>query len=94
MRRLRLEGQVVLELRGALPPHSEGPPLHVHLAEDEDGLVTVGTLTALVGERRIQAGPGDQVKLPRAVAHRWWNEGDEPLAFVGYVRPPVAHPSW
>ena len=26
-----------LELKGSLPPHREGPPLHIHHAEDEGG---------------------------------------------------------
>jgi hypothetical protein len=29
------------------------------------------------------------VRLPRGVPHRWWNQGDAPLAFKGQVRPVV-----
>ncbi len=46
-------------------------------------------MTALVDGVRIQAGPGEEIELPRGSAHRWWNEGDEPLEFVGYARPVV-----
>jgi len=81
--------EVWLELVGSLPPHRQGPPLHIHFAEDEEGHVTSGTLTAVVDGRQIKAGPGESAPLPRGSAHRWWNEGDEPLEFLGYARPLV-----
>ena len=80
-------GQMILQLQGTLPPHQEGPPLHIHQFEDEDGTVTAGTLSAIVGKRTITAGPGESVSLPRGVPHRWWNGGDTELAFHGTVRP-------
>ena len=85
----RDQSESILELRGTLPPHREGPPLHIHHQEDERGTVTAGTLSAAVGGKRIDAGPGQAIELPRGVPHRWWNEGDTPLAFQGYVRPAV-----
>lgn len=89
LRRMRIEGEMCLQLRGSLPPRSEGPPLHMHLKEREEGAVRRGKLTALVDGRRIEAGPGETAELPLGSYHRWWNEGDEPLEFVGYARPVV-----
>ena len=89
LRRVLIDGEMCLELRGSLPPHSEGPPLHIHYAEHEGGAVRQGTLTAVVDGRRIQAGVGEPVELPKGSKHRWWNEGDEALEFVGYARPLV-----
>ena len=89
LRREQQAGELVLELRGTLPPHRNGPPLHIHHVEDEEGLVTAGTLAAEVGGKRIEAGPGQHVRLPHGVAHRWWNGGDDPLVFEGQVRPVV-----
>lgn len=89
MRRRRADGGLFLELRGTLPPREEGPPLHIHFDEDETGTVTAGTLSAEVGGRRVDAGPGESLTLPRGVPHRWWNEGEVPLAFGGDVRPVV-----
>jgi hypothetical protein len=40
----------LLRLRGTPPPDSQGPPRHVHHIEDEEGVVTAGTLSA--NERR------------------------------------------
>ncbi|MEO8680736.1 MAG: cupin domain-containing protein [Vicinamibacterales bacterium] len=87
--RRKENGEIVLELRGTLGPHGEGPPLHTHHFEDEMGTVTRGTLSALVGGQRVNTGPGQAAMLPKGVPHRWWNEGDEPLAFSGYARPVV-----
>lgn len=85
--RRRHDGELLLDLRGTLPARREGPPRHIHHLEDEVGTVTAGTLSAEVGGQRIDAGPGQSVRLPRGVPHRWWNEGDVPLAFEGQVRP-------
>ncbi len=87
--RVKRGDEVWLKLKGSLPPHREGPPLHIHFAEDEEGQVMSGTLSAVVDGRKITAGPGDSAPLPRGSAHRWWNEGDEPLEFLGYARPVV-----
>lgn len=87
--RRRHDGETLLDLRGTLPPRQEGPPRHIHHHEDEAGTVTAGTLSAEVGGQRIEAGPGQSLRLPRGVPHRWWNAGDAPLAFEGQVRPVV-----
>lgn len=89
VRRVRRGDEVWIELKGSLPPRSQGPPLHVHFDEDEEGRVLAGTLSAVVDGRRVTAGPGEAVRLPRGLAHRWWNEGDDRLEFEGYVRPAV-----
>jgi mannose-6-phosphate isomerase-like protein (cupin superfamily) len=79
--------EVWLELKGTLPPHREGPPMHIHFVEDEEGRITSGTLSAVVDGRQLTVGPGESASIPRGAAHRWWNAGDEPLVFEGYVRP-------
>lgn len=89
LHRRRHNGEMVLDLRGTLPPHREGPPRHIHYREDEEGTITAGTLSAEVGGRRVDAGAGQSVRLPRGVPHRWWNQGDAPLAFDGQPRPVV-----
>jgi len=87
MRRRYGDGKIVLQLRGSLPPHRDGPPMHVHYLEDEEGRVVSGRLSAAVGGRRVHAGSGETVRLPKGVPHRWWNEGDEPVEFEGFTRP-------
>jgi mannose-6-phosphate isomerase-like protein (cupin superfamily) len=89
MRRVKRGDEEWLELKGSIPAHRQGPPLHIHVAEDEEGVVKSGTLSAVLDGRRITAGPGAQLSLPRGSAHRWWNDGNEPLVFEGSVRPAV-----
>jgi mannose-6-phosphate isomerase-like protein (cupin superfamily) len=89
LRRLRRSGTEVLELRGSLPPHREGPPLHVHYVEDEDARVISGRLSADVGGQRVNIGPGELARLPRGVPHRWWNDGDGVLELKGFMGPVV-----
>lgn len=61
--------------------------MHIHYLEDEEGTVTAGRLSVMLGGKRIDAGLGETLFLPRGVPHRWWNEGDEPLAFEGITYP-------
>ncbi len=51
LRRLPSGDEVWLELRGSLPPYGEGPPLHIHFEEDEEGTVHSGKLSAVVDGR-------------------------------------------
>jgi mannose-6-phosphate isomerase-like protein (cupin superfamily) len=90
MHRVRdASGQVVLMLEGSLPPHSDGPPLHVHLREREQGYVAAGTLGAIVGGKEITAKTGESVDLPAGIPHRWWNAGETLLEFNGRAVPVV-----
>jgi len=89
LRRVVRNGQVCLELKGSLPPRKEGPPLHVHHKEYEEGRVIAGTLSAEVDGRRIQVEAGGTAPLPTGSAHRWWNDGDEILVFEGITTPVV-----
>src|SRR5258706_2426935 len=89
MRRVKRGDEVWLELKGSLPPHRQGPPLHIHVAEDEEGVVRSGTLSAVLNGRRFTAGSGERVSLPRGSTDRWWNDGNESPVFEGYARPAV-----
>jgi quercetin dioxygenase-like cupin family protein len=90
MRRVReVNGQVILMLEGTLPPHTGGPPLHVHFQEHEQGHVAAGTLGAIVGNTKITVQSGEPVDLPAGVPHRWWNAGEDLLEFNGRVVPVV-----
>lgn len=53
LRRVQHEGQTCLELDGTLGPHREGPPLHIHHAETEEGMVRAGRLAATVDGRLV-----------------------------------------
>lgn len=87
--RVERDGVPWFALEGSLPPHREGPPMHVHFAEDEEGFIRAGVLSAIVQGRPVTAGPGESTFIPRGVAHRWWNAGDGPLVFTGFAGPAV-----
>jgi mannose-6-phosphate isomerase-like protein (cupin superfamily) len=89
LRRVVLNGEGCLMLKASLPPHREGPPLHIHFAEDEQGRLLSGTLSAVIDGRRLTVRAGESTTIPRGAVHRWWNAGDEPLTFEGYARPLV-----
>jgi quercetin dioxygenase-like cupin family protein len=90
MRRVHdAQGRIVLILEGTLPQGADGPPLHVHIQEREEGVVKAGTLGALVGAEKIIVPTGGTVTLPAGIPHRWWNAGDCLLEFNGQVVPVV-----
>jgi mannose-6-phosphate isomerase-like protein (cupin superfamily) len=89
LRRVKKGDEVWLELKGSLPPHREGPPMHIHFAEDEEGRITAGTVSLVVDGQRKAVRAGEFTAIPRGLPHRWWNEGDEPLQFEGYAKPLV-----
>ncbi len=89
LRRIAQDGETWLELKGSLPPHRDGPPLHVHHDEHEGGRVLSGTLSAMVDGRKIEVRAGEAASFPRGCAHRWWNDGSETLVFEGFARPVV-----
>ena len=89
MRRVYRDGELCLELKGTLPPNQDGPPLHIHFKEDEDGTVAAGTLAAVVDGVEVRIEQGGPVRLPMGSAHRWWNGGADTLQFDGFARPVV-----
>jgi mannose-6-phosphate isomerase-like protein (cupin superfamily) len=89
IRRVRRDGQSWIALSGTLPPHQEGPPMHVHFVEDEEGYVTSGTLSYVVNGREGRARAGESTTIPMGAPHRWWNAGEDLLAFHGVAKPAV-----
>ncbi len=62
-------GQVTI-LDSIDPPDTE-MPLHVHHHEDEAFWILEGSATFEIGDRTIEAGPGDYLFGPRDVPHRY-----------------------
>jgi mannose-6-phosphate isomerase-like protein (cupin superfamily) len=70
-----------------IPPRALAAPMHVHEREDECSFVLRGRMGARVGDEEIEAGPGDLVFKPRAVAHAFWNPGDEETRLLELISP-------
>lgn len=70
-----------------LPSRQLGSPVHTHETEDEYSFVLGGRLTAQIGDRIVEAGPGDLVAKPRGIPHAFWNLGTEPVRFLELISP-------
>ncbi len=89
LRRVSDGQQTWLEMKGSLPPRSPGPPLHVHVHEDEEWEILRGVQSVILEGEQWDVPAGGTVRLPHGRAHRWWNDGDEPLEFEGATKPVV-----
>src|SRR6476659_3522310 len=78
-----------LHLTGSLPPHRDGPPLHIHFGEEEHGEVISGTLAASLDGKQFLVEAGGSARFPNGRAHRWWNGGDKELVLRGIATPAI-----
>jgi mannose-6-phosphate isomerase-like protein (cupin superfamily) len=58
-------------------PHN-GPPPHIHHREDESFYVIDGTFSFLLGDRKVEAGPGFFCRVPKGTLHTYQNIGAQP----------------
>lgn len=70
-----------------IPAKTLAAPLHRHTREDEFSFVLEGRLGALLGDRELEAGPGELVFKPRDEWHTFWNAGDDPLRMLELISP-------
>ena len=49
------DGREVLFIEGGLPPHSDGPPMHVHVDQDECIEVVSGRVSAMATRYKLSA---------------------------------------
>lgn len=70
-----------------LPPKTLGAPLHTHSREDEYSYVLDGRITFQLGERIVEAGPGDLVLKPRGMPHAFWNASEAPARMLEIISP-------
>lgn len=70
-----------------IPARTLAAPLHRHSREDEYSLVLKGRMGAQLGEKVVEAGPGDFVHKPRGQWHSFWNPGDEECRLIEIITP-------
>src|SRR5450631_3947086 len=56
-------------------PPAGGPPPHIHHREDESFYVREGTLAIRIGDKTVNAAPGDFVHIARGTVHSFKNIG-------------------
>lgn len=59
-----------------------GPPLHLHVAQEEWFYVIEGKVVFQVGEKRFELGPGESVLAPRRVPHAFAGTGPDPARML------------
>ncbi len=58
------------------PPEGGAPP-HLHRTQDETHYVLEGQFEFVLGDRKVNAGPGSVVYVPRSTVHAFTNTGTE-----------------
>lgn len=84
--RVHVDGSAVGDelalLETTLPPHSDGPPAHVHRHVVEVFHVLGGTLRVHAGDAFVDIGAGDTASVPTGVQHTYSNPHDEPARIL------------
>lgn len=80
-------GGELVRLHGLLPPHSSGPPRHIHRTHSESFTVLSGRLEIEAGGHVVTIGPGETITAPAGIPHTFQNEGDEEVELITEVRP-------
>jgi quercetin dioxygenase-like cupin family protein len=70
-----------------LDPPGTFVPLHIHPKQDEFIYVLDGTFDLQLGEQKLQAGPGDLVRMPMGIPHAYYNNSAAPTRAVFWVSP-------
>jgi mannose-6-phosphate isomerase-like protein (cupin superfamily) len=71
----------------AIQPRRQGPPAHVHQAEDDAFYMLDGELVFAADGEEVVAGPGTFVLVPPGVEHTFENRTDEVARFVNVHAP-------
>ena len=70
-----------------VPPHSHGPPPHIHESEDDSFYVLEGELTFTVEGKDLVAEAGTFVLVPPGLEHTFANNGDVEVRAVNVHAP-------
>jgi quercetin dioxygenase-like cupin family protein len=62
-------------------------PLHIHPRQDEFIYMLEGTFDLQLGEAKVQARPGDLVRMPMGVPHAYYNNTAAPTRALFWVSP-------
>jgi mannose-6-phosphate isomerase-like protein (cupin superfamily) len=65
----------------------QGPPLHIHLEQDDTFFVLEGVLTLQVGDDLFDLHPGDFACAPKGTPHAFVNQHKEPVRTINIMTP-------
>jgi mannose-6-phosphate isomerase-like protein (cupin superfamily) len=66
----------------------DGPPQHIHKAEEEAFYVLEGEVNVQIGDQTIRGLAGSFVLIPRGTVHTFWNAGSTPAKLLVICSPP------
>lgn len=66
----------------------EGPPQHIHGAEEEAFYVLEGEVDIQVGDETVHGTKGSFVLIPRGTVHTFWNVGHSPAKLLVIISLP------
>jgi mannose-6-phosphate isomerase-like protein (cupin superfamily) len=66
----------------------EGPPQHIHKAEEEAFYILEGEVNIQMGDQTIRGMVGSFVLIPRGTVHTFGNAGSTPAKLLGIISPP------
>ena len=70
-----------------LDPHTPGPGVHSHEANDDVFYVLEGTLRFTVGDQQVDARPGAFLRVPAGVPHDFANTSDARAGLLNFYIP-------
>jgi mannose-6-phosphate isomerase-like protein (cupin superfamily) len=73
-------------IENVIPPKA-GPPLHIHLREDEMWIISEGNFRFRADEEILSAPTGSFVFVPRGTRHCFQNLGEEPARILVMFAP-------
>jgi quercetin dioxygenase-like cupin family protein len=77
----------LLRMEFTCRPGGSPPAEHVHQYQQESFRIISGTIRFRVNGEESTAQAGDEVVVPKATRHVWWNPGEETARFVVEFRP-------
>jgi quercetin dioxygenase-like cupin family protein len=83
-------GGSVLEWDLVLAPGGRVPSSHAHPEQEERFTVVAGQMRFRVAGRRVNAGPGDTVRIPPGTVHHFANAGSEPATVSVQTSPALS----
>lgn len=66
----------------------DGPPQHIHRAEEEAFYILEGEVDIQVGTETVHGTSGTFVLIPRGTVHTFWNVGTGPARMLAIASPP------
>lgn len=78
------DGDIAVFEQNGLTPNG-GPPLHIHLYQDEFFYIVEGEYLFQVGEERYEMNSGDTIFLPRNVPHAFLQKSETGKVIVAYM---------